>query len=368
MQKIVPLSVIFWCLLCGAVRLSADDLQELSRVEASEPARAETARKLLADTDTRLLDVLSAMQGQSASINNWYLAIAQSIADRDPQAARAELLQFLSRTSENPSARYWAFTFITRDRPQEREQMLANMLADPCLELRFEAVELGLKQLAESENTATVETRRGRTKELLAAARLPEQVQQVAKQLDELGEKVDLLQHFGFLSKWQVIGPFPNLQQASFDEVYGPEKDYVAGETSLVKKYVGKAGEVAWQATETEAADGGVDLNVIFKNEKGAVVYAVTQFESSGEVDCEVRIGCPNACKVWVNGKLCISREVYHTGTQIDQYVAPVSIRPGANSVLIKVCQNEQTDPWAQDWICQLRFTDESGSAIRFKQ
>jgi hypothetical protein len=37
---------------------------------------------------------------------------------------------------------------------------------------------------------------------------------------------------------------------------------------------------------------------------------------------------------------------------------------PGRNTVLIKVLQNAQTEPWAQDWQFQFRFTDLTGAGL----
>jgi hypothetical protein len=36
----------------------------------------------------------------------------------------------------------------------------------------------------------------------------------------------------------------------------------------------------------------------------------------------------------------------------------------GMNVILLKVCQNEQTEDWAQDWKFQLRVSDSSGAAV----
>ena len=75
-------------------------------------------------------------------------------------------------------------------------------------------------------------------------------------------------------------------------------------------------------------------------------------------------MGCINGNKVWVNGELVIANHVYHAGTEVDQYVAPVKLQPGPNSILVKVCQNEQTESWAQRWQFQLRVCDAVGTAI----
>jgi hypothetical protein len=65
-----------------------------------------------------------------------------------------------------------------------------------------------------------------------------------------------------------------------------------------------------------------------------------------------------------LNGELILSNEVYHAGNQIDQYNASAKLKAGENVIVVKVCQNEQTEPWAQDWAFQLRVCDSTGKAI----
>lgn len=86
------------------------------------------------------------------------------------------------------------------------------------------------------------------------------------------------------------------------------------------------------------------------------------------DVKCQVRYGTPNANKLWVNGTPAAMNNVYHTGAQIDQYTGNVTLKKGPNNVLLKVCQNEQTEAWAQDFSFMLRFTDETGLAIPVTQ
>jgi hypothetical protein len=69
-----------------------------------------------------------------------------------------------------------------------------------------------------------------------------------------------------------------------------------------------------------------------------------------------------------VNGELVISNHVYHAGNAIDQFSASVTLRPGVNQILLKICQNEQTDSWAQDWQFQARMTDSTGKKISSAQ
>jgi hypothetical protein len=48
----------------------------------------------------------------------------------------------------------------------------------------------------------------------------------------------------------------------------------------------------------------------------------------------------------------------------MDQHVGRGTLKAGRNEILVKVCQNEQTDSWAQQWSFQLRVTDALGGAV----
>ena len=43
-----------------------------------------------------------------------------------------------------------------------------------------------------------------------------------------------------------------------------------------------------------------------------------------------------------------------------------MELRKGRNEVLLKVCQNEQKDDWAQTWSFQARLCDALGGAVPF--
>ncbi len=79
----------------------------------------------------------------------------------------------------------------------------------------------------------------------------------------------------------------------------------------------------------------------------------------------EFRLGTSNAWKLWLNGELLFAREEYHRGMFLDQYAVRGKLKPGKNTILLKILQNEQTEDWAQDWSIQFRVCDFSGRAIR---
>jgi hypothetical protein len=39
-------------------------------------------------------------------------------------------------------------------------------------------------------------------------------------------------------------------------------------------------------------------------------------------------------------------------------------LKKGRNEILVKICQNEQTEDWAQTWDFQLRVCDALGTAV----
>ena len=78
----------------------------------------------------------------------------------------------------------------------------------------------------------------------------------------------------------------------------------------------------------------------------------------------QLRLGCKNAWKVWLNGDLLFGRDEYHRGMKIDQYIMDAGLRAGRNDIVVKICQNEQVEDWTIEWEFQLRVCDETGKAI----
>jgi hypothetical protein len=105
-------------------------------------------------------------------------------------------------------------------------------------------------------------------------------------------------------------------------------------------------------------------LNRAVGKNMGAVAYAAAEFESDRPRPVELRLATENACKLCLNGKLLIESEVYHSFTKMDQFIGRGDMKAGRNLILVKICQNEQTEDWAQVWQFQLRVCDGIGNAI----
>ena len=330
-------------------------LQSLSSGDESTLAAMKAIQQLSKANDVTLMQSLAAMKGATPIGRNWILGLANSLYRKTGKSQTSELTKFLSDPNQDGEARYIVFQWLTANNDARRKELLSNMNQDSSAELRYLAIDEAMKSKLETKQLLP----------LLEAARHPSQVVSIIEKLKELGEIIDQSKQFGFLPKWRLIGPFDNIGTVNFDKVFPVENDGVQG--VFKAEYEGKTGTVKWKEETSTAADGMVDLAKIYSNEKGCIIYAVTEFESEKEQNAEVRLGCINGNKIWVNGKLVMSNEVYHTGSQIDQYVEPIRLKAGKNQILLKLCQNEQKDSWAQVFQFQLRICDSTGKAILTK-
>ena len=345
-------------------------LQQMEPGDAQIEKAVAAAGELQKLPSGQVVEVLRAMDEATPLGRNWLSGIASKLYGGNLEQHEPALQSFLRETQHAGEARALVFDWLTQSRPDLRTRLLDGMLEDPSPELRYASIAQALERIGEKPADLDDEgskQRRLQLEPLLASARHPDQVNSLLKSLKEVGVELSPAKHFGFLQQWQVIGPFDNVGQKAFDVAYPVEADLLKGLYNPQQKYVGKKGDAAWQQATGNEEEGAVDLNPIYANEKGAIVYARAEFVAPEPLDCQVRLGCINANKVWVNGQLVLSNEVYHASAQIDQYIGDTSLKAGKNIIVVKVCQNEQTEPWAQNWAFQLRLCDATGKAISAK-
>lgn len=304
--------------------------------------------------------ILAAIETEKPLAANWLRSAADQIVERHvndgkvlPATAFEEIV-FDQKYA--PRARRMAYEWLKTADASAEARIIPKMLNDSSLEMRRDAVALAMSKAEKLEEGPEAAKQ---YRAALAAARDYDQVESIYESLKKLGEKVELQQHFGFLVDWKLIGPFDNTDKGGYDVAYGPESDLVSKAS-----YDGKAGEVSWQEYKTTDDYGAVNLNEVIGKHNGAVAYAYTEFVSDKPQDVDIRLVSKNATKIWVNGDLAMSNEVYHSGSKFDQYTGRATLKPGKNTILMKVCQNEQTESWAQDWQFQVRICDELGTAI----
>ncbi len=351
-----------------------DDLQAITEVgpkgEGHDAATAAIQRIEQANADA-LTRILAAMDGANPLAVNWLRGAFESVADRVLSETGtlpvSDLEAFLAETSHNPRARRLAYEWIIKADPAAADRIIPEMISDPSAEMRRDAVARLIDEAEQLEADGKQDAARTTYGAAMQGAVDGDQVELLAKSLDKLGASVDLVDHFGLVTEWKVIGPFDNRGGIGFAAVYPPEE-----ELNFDAEYEGQLGPVSWEPVQAPTPPdvydvgkvGRVDLAELTAPHKGAVTYTATGFVAAEAGPVEFRIGTPNAWKLWVNGKEVFGQEEYHRGMFFDQYSVQAELQEGENTILLKVCQNEQTEDWAQDWAFQLRICDLTGRGL----
>ena len=163
------------------------------------------------------------------------------------------------------------------------------------------------------------------------------------------------LRRLGFVSGWQVMGPFDDEGKRGHGAVFAPEQGIDAG-----ARVPGKEREVAWRPLPRDAESGGlVHLGATVRPNREVVAYALTVVVAARDERVRLWFGGSGAARVWVNGAIAVDDPTYHAA-RLDQRGAAVSLRKGPNRILVKLCQ--QGGPMG----FTLRLADERGEGRSF--
>jgi hypothetical protein len=345
--------------LHGVANNALDTLASVGREGTGNEAAGAAWQEVVRAGPSALPALLAETGKGSAVADNWLRLAGDVIVEGALRAKQplplADMEAFIADTTHAAAARRLAFDLLRQADQTRADALEPSLIQDPVQELRRGAVQ----RIIDDAKKQNAEGAKACYLHALDAVRDEDQTRLVASELKKLGVPVDLPRHFGFLMHWNVIGPFDNSGRQGFDTVFPPEK-----EIRLDAPYDGKGQQVKWLPFESADEYGKLDFNKPFGLQKEVTAYAVTTFDSPVERDAELRLGGKNAWKVWLNGSLLFGRDEYHRGQQMDQYTMKCRLKKGANIVLVKCCQNEQTENWTVEWEFQLRMCDSAGTAI----
>jgi len=357
-------------LISSSALVWADDIeQQIAKIkqvqkEGQGNIVASQAVQQLSKTDSSaLIPILSSFVGANPLAVNWLRGAFETIAANAIEQKKLpvdKLEKFILDKSQNPRARRLAYETLLKVDPKAEDRLIPGMINDPSATLRRDAVQRLIAEAKSLEKADKKDQAKKVYQQALSGATDSDQVKAIVKPLRSLGEKIDLQKHFGFLSDWMIVGPFDNREKKGYDAVYAPE-DKIDFSSALE----GKESKVSWKPVNTKDDYGIFDVAKSISPYKGAVMYCAADFHSPQKQALEIRLGTPNAWKIWVNGKLLFARNEYHRGMVLDQYSVPVTFQPGKNVILLKLCQNEQDDSWAQRYQFQLRIARPSGTGVR---
>ena len=156
----------------------------------------------------------------------------------------------------------------------------------------------------------------------------------------------------GFLTRWHIIGPFPNPEKTAFEASFFPEEsvDLAAG-----GRFRGQ--EMAWSKVIADRRPAVVDLAAQFDPNTDVAAYAYTTFELEGVEKVTCRLGSSDGVVVWLNGeKIHANNASRSLAPDEDRFDATVT--QGENELLIKVLND------GGEWGFCMRLTDADGNPI----
>jgi hypothetical protein len=303
-------------------------------------------------------NLLEAMNKANDLGDNWIRSAISEILARDKSGFPVkQILAYLKDDQNTGSSRKLAFELVRQHKPKLSHSLTPKFIDDREPTLRRLAVE---KLLESARRTPKPEEAKALFEKVLSKGREVDQIKEAKEALEKAGQKIDVQTLMGFLVDWHTIGPFDNTGRQGFGVEYPPEM-----KIDLKASYEGKNEKAKWSAFTTPDPFGMLNINLQYGEIKEVLAYAHTNFVSDSERPAQFRIGSKNAWKLWLNGELLFARDEYHRGgTRVDQFIIDGKLLKGTNEILVKVCQNEQTQPWTKQWELCLRVTDPSGTAL----
>ena len=166
-----------------------------------------------------------------------------------------------------------------------------------------------------------------------------------------MSEKTEAhIQKTGFITedKWLILGPFDNAGGIGYNTAYIPEN---ATQIDTTKKYESIVEQIHWEKSEDDTLNGYISLG---DDVDWGVAYAFTTVTAPDAREAQFRFDSDDQAKVWLNGEQ-VFKHTKAFSAEIDKYIVPVTLKPGKNNILVKVCEE------TQGWGFYLRITDTDG-------
>ncbi|MGC4120614.1 MAG: hypothetical protein QM765_39760 [Myxococcales bacterium] len=175
---------------------------------------------------------------------------------------------------------------------------------------------------------------------------------QVQRSRGRLPSAQEQTARLGFVTRSWIAGPFDNEGKSGCDMAYPPEKG-----VELAARFPGKVREIGWRKLPELSKDGYVDLGAVLSPTDETVTYALAVVEVAADQKAVLHLGASGASRLFLNGVKVLQDDAYHPA-RFDQSQVGVTLKKGANRVLLKLCQ--QSGP-AGYW---LRVSGLDGDAL----
>lgn len=350
---------------------TADLFAVISRAGANGAGSVEAreARDKLARRGSEILpQILAAMDTPNPVAANWARSlyeevIASELARPQPNLPKDLLREIVRDSRKQGKLRRLVLELLDKSEPEFGRQLLPTLLDDP--EFRNDAITLMLQQGDQELAAKRRDAAREAYRKAFVHSRQLAQASASAGKLKSVGGEANVVTHLGFIVDWLLLGPFDAPGTTGYRTVFPPEL-----KLDLQGEFVGSSGKkLRWQPYHSASASGDLDLaKAIFQTDEAvAFAYAELNLESSRPVpEAQVRCGADDNCTVWVNGERVFGRDQWLNSSRPDRFTAPVKLRSGKNTLLVKICQGpHHVDPTiGNNWTLQLRICDPTGAGV----
>jgi tetratricopeptide (TPR) repeat protein len=144
---------------------------------------------------------------------------------------------------------------------------------------------------------------------------------------------------------WSLSGPFKAWDRSGFDSKFPPES-------------VNEENEALWFINRDKHYDGYMNLRETFGDVRWSVGYGRIFVLSPVEQRVQIRLGCDEPYKLWLNNEL-IWKHYVKEGAIIDRDIVTVVLHQGYNTLLLKSLNS------SFEWGFYLRVTDDDGNGIK---
>ena len=149
----------------------------------------------------------------------------------------------------------------------------------------------------------------------------------------------------GRIGRWWTVGAFPAADAAKWSEAGEPEALLKSAwsRAAVYRVQAGGLGRppaenadkwIGWTEREGDRKHGVVALGS--ERDSCAYAYAVVVPDEAGDADLQV--GARQGIRVWLNGELVLDALEPTEKFKRDAYKVAVQLKPGPNSLLVKVC------------------------------
>ena len=160
----------------------------------------------------------------------------------------------------------------------------------------------------------------------------------------------------GRIARWWAVRGLPAGKPEKWGEVGKPE---AVLKERFSRAAVYEVGDdwIGWKSVRGGGKYSVVDLGST--KDRCAYAYSVIVPDEAGDVD--LRVGAREGVRVWLNGKLVLDELAPNKKFRRDTHKVAVRLKPGPNSLLIKVCSREGR------LLFNARFTTPDGKALSFR-